>query len=221
MAIFCISVKITIFALNNTKAMNWKKISILIVILLVADQLLKIWVKTNMHLDEAITIFPNWFQLHFVENNGAAFGMQIASGSGFDWGKLILSLFRVGLVGAMIYYINYLIKEKAPKGVIIGLVLIIAGAIGNIIDSAFYGLLFSVSTPATVAHFGGSYAPFMMGRVVDMFYFPLFQWNSCPEWLSFLVDSNNYFFGAIFNLADAYISVAVVYLLIFQYKFFK
>lgn len=201
--------------------MNWKKISILIVILLVADQLLKTWVKTNMHLDEAITIFPNWFQLHFVENNGAAFGMQIASGSGFDWGKLILSLFRVGLVGAMIYYINYLIKEKAPKGVIIGLVLIIAGAIGNIIDSAFYGLLFSASTPATVAHFGGSYAPFMMGRVVDMFYFPLFQWNSCPEWLSFLVDSNNYFFGAIFNLADAYISVAVVYLLIFQYKFFK
>lgn len=201
--------------------MNWKKISILIVILLVADQLLKIWVKTNMHLDEAITIFPNWFQLHFVENNGAAFGMQIASGSGFDWGKLILSLFRVGLVGAMIYYINYLIKEKAPKGVIIGLVLIIAGAIGNIIDSAFYGLLFSASTPATVAHFGGSYAPFMMGRVVDMFYFPLFQWNSCPKWLSFLVDSNNYFFGAIFNLADAYISVAVVYLLIFQYKFFK
>ena len=221
MAIFCISVKITIFALNNSKAMNWKKISILIVILLVADQLLKIWVKTNMHLDEAITIFPNWFQLHFVENNGAAFGMQIASGSGFDWGKLILSLFRVGLVGAMIYYINYLIKEKAPKGVIIGLVLIIAGAIGNIIDSAFYGLLFSASTPAAVAHFGGSYAPFMMGRVVDMFYFPLFQWNSCPEWLSFLVDSNNYFFGAIFNLADAYISVAVVYLLIFQYKFFK
>ena len=201
--------------------MNWKKISILIVILLIADQLLKIWVKTNMHLDEAIIIFPDWFQLRFVENNGAAFGMQITSGSGVDWGKLLLSLFRVGLVGAMLYYINYLIKQKAPKGVIIGLVLIIAGAIGNILDSAFYGMIFSASTPTTVAEFGGSYAPFMMGRVVDMFYFPLFQWNSCPSWLSFLVDSNNYFFGAIFNLADAYISVAVVYLLIFQYKFFK
>ncbi len=201
--------------------MNWKKISILIVILLIADQLLKIWVKTNMHLDEAIIIFPDWFQLRFVENNGAAFGMQITSGSGFDWGKLLLSLFRVGLVGAMLYYINYLIKQKAPKGVIIGLVLIIAGAIGNILDSAFYGMIFSASTPTTVAEFGGSYAPFMMGRVVDMFYFPLFQWNSCPSWLSFLVDSNKYFFGAIFNLADAYISVAVVYLLIFQYKFFK
>lgn len=201
--------------------MNWKKISILIVILLVADQLLKIWIKTNMHLDEAIIVFPDWFQLRFVENNGAAFGMQITSGSGFDWGKLLLSLFRVGLVGAMLYYINYLIKQKAPKGVIIGLVLIIAGAIGNILDSAFYGMIFSASTPTTVAEFGGSYAPFMMGRVVDMFYFPLFQWNSCPSWLSFLVDSNNYFFGAIFNLADTYISVAVVYLLIFQYKFFK
>ena len=201
--------------------MNWKKISILIVILLIADQLLKIWVKTNMHLDEAIIVFPDWFQLRFVENNGAAFGMQITSGSGFDWGKLLLSLFRVGLVGAMLYYINYLIKQKAPKGVIIGLVLIIAGAIGNILDSAFYGMIFSASTPTTVAEFGGSYAPFMMGRVVDMFYFPLFQWNSCPSWLSFLVDSNNYFFGAIFNLADTYISVAVVYLLIFQYKFFK
>lgn len=201
--------------------MNWKKISILMIILLVADQLLKIWVKTNMHLDEAIVVFPDWFQLRFVENNGAAFGMQISSGGGFDWGKLCLSIFRVGLVGAMIYYINYLIKQKAPKGVIVGLALIVAGAVGNIIDSAFYGLVFSASTPTTVAEFGGSYAPFMMGRVVDMFYFPLFQWNSCPDWLSFLVDSRNYFFGAIFNLADAYISVAVVYLLIFQYKFFK
>lgn len=102
-----------------------------------------------------------------------------------------------------------------------GLALILAGAIGNMIDSAFYGLLFSASTPAKVAHFGDGYAPLMMGRVVDMFYFPLFQWNGVPRWLSFLVDSRNYFFGAIFNLADAYISVAVVYLLIFQYKFFK
>ena len=87
--------------------MNWKKISILIVILLIADQLLKIWVKTSMHLDVAIIVFPDWFQLRFVENNGAAFGMQITSSSGFDWGKLLLSLFRVGLVGAMLYYINY------------------------------------------------------------------------------------------------------------------
>ena len=201
--------------------MNWKKISILLLVLIVADQVLKIWVKTSFHLGEAIVVFPDWFQLRFVENNGAAFGMQIANSGGFDWGKLALSIFRVGLVGMMFWYINYLIKQKAPKGVIIGLVLIIAGAIGNIIDSAFYGWLFSASTPATVAHLGDGYATFMMGRVVDMFYIPLFQWNNCPSWLSFLVDSQNYFFGAIFNLADAYISVAVVYLLIFQYKFFK
>ena len=201
--------------------MNWKKISILMVALLVADQALKIWVKTNMHLDESITIIPDWFRLHFVENNGAAFGMQLSMGRGFDWGKLLLSLFRIGLVGAMFAYMRHLLKERAPKGVIIGITLIIAGAIGNILDSALYGLIFSASTPATIAEFGGSYAPFMMGRVVDMFYFPLFQWNSCPSWLSFLVDSNNYFFGAIFNLADAYISVAVVYLILFQYRFFK
>lgn len=201
--------------------MNWKKISILLLILIVADQILKIWIKTSLHLGEAIVVFPDWFQLRFVENNGAAFGMQIASGGAFDWGKLLLSLFRVGLVGAMLYYIHRLLKEKAPVGVIVGLVMIIAGAVGNIIDSAFYGLIFSESTPATIAHFGGSYAPFMMGKVVDMFYFPLFKWDSCPNFLSFLVDSQNYFFGAIFNLADAYISVAVVYLLIFQYKFFK
>lgn len=111
--------------------------------------------------------------------------------------------------------------QKAPKGVLIGFGLILAGAIGNIIDSAFYGLIFSASTPDTVAHFGGHYAGFMMGKVVDMFYFPLFQWNSVPGFLDFLVDSRNYFFGAVFNLADAYISVAVVYLLIFHYKYFN
>ena len=166
-------------------------------------------------------VFPDWFQLRFVENNGAAFGMQIASTGAFDWGKLALSLFRIVMVGFLIYYIGYLIKKKAPTGVVVALSLITAGAIGNIIDSAFYGMIFSASTVSTVAEFGGSYAPFMMGRVVDMFYFPLFQWESCPSWLSFLVDSRGYFFGAIFNLADAYISVAVAYMLIFQHKFFK
>ena len=127
----------------------------------------------------------------------------------------------LAMIGLLGYYLRYLGKRKTPAGVLVGLTLILAGAIGNMIDSAFYGLIFSASTPTEVAHFGGSYAPLMMGRVVDMFYFPLFQWNGVPGWLSFLVDSRNYFFGAIFNLADAYISVAVVYLLIFQYKFFK
>ncbi|MEG2365292.1 MAG: signal peptidase II, partial [Alistipes sp.] len=105
--------------------------------------------------------------------------------------------------------------------VLVGGALIFAGALGNILDSAFYGLLFSESTQLAVAQCGGQYAGFMMGKVVDMFYFPLFQWTNAPSWMDFLLDSRNYFFGPVFNLADAYISVAVVYLLIFQYRFFS
>ena len=201
--------------------MTVKKVSLLVIALLIADQALKIWVKTHMHLDEAIIVVPDWFQLRFIENNGAAFGMHIASGGGFDWGKLLLGIFRIVLAGGIAWLIGRLLRQRkeTPTGVIVGLALIFAGAVGNILDSAFYGLLFSESTPYSVAHFGGHYAGFMMGKVVDMFYFPLFQWNNVPRFLRFLVDSNNYFFGAIFNLADAYISVAVVYLLLFQYKF--
>ncbi len=202
--------------------MNLKKISLLVLLLVVADQALKIWVKTHMHLDEAIVVFPDWFQLRFIENNGAAFGMHIASRGGFDWGKLALGLFRIAMVGVVGWFIVRLAgKKETPKGVLAGLALILAGALGNILDSAFYGLIFSESTPWTVARLGGHYAGFMMGKVVDMFYFPLFQWNGVPGFLHFLVDSNNYFFGAIFNLADTYISVAVIYLLLFQYKFFN
>ena len=203
--------------------MNFKKLSILVIVLLIADQALKIWVKTHMLLDESIIVFPDWFQLRFIENNGAAFGMHIATSGGFDWGKLLLGLFRIGLVGFLVWLIRSMMlkkEKKTPTGVIVGLTFILAGALGNILDSAFYGLIFSASTPYEVAHFGGHYAGFMMGKVVDMFYFPLFQWNNVPNALRFLVDSQNYFFGAIFNLADAYISVATVYLLLFQYKFF-
>lgn len=200
--------------------MKLKNLTLLIMVLLVADQALKIWVKTHMQLDEAIIVFPDWFQLRFIENKGAAYGMHIATQGAFDWGKLLLGIFRIVLsclVGWLIWRLSK--RENTPRGVLIGLAMILAGAVGNIIDSAFYGLIFSESTPWTVAHFGGHYAGLMMGKVVDMFYFPLFQWNSCPGFLRFLVDSNNYFFGAIFNLADVYISLAAVYLLVFQYKF--
>ena len=200
--------------------MNLKYLSGLVVVLLIADQVLKIWIKTHFALGEGISVFPDWFQLRFIENPGAAFGMRLMAGDGYDWGKLILGLFRIAAscgIAYLIYYLNRL--KETPKGVLVGLALILAGAVGNILDSAFYGLCFSASTPMTVAHFGGSYAGFMMGKVVDMFYFPIFQWNSCPQWLSFLVDGNNYFFGPVFNLADSYISVAVVYLLIFHYKY--
>ena len=175
-----------------------------------------------MCLDETIEILP-WFHLHFVENSGAAFGMRLEVGGAIDWGKLMLSLFRVVMIGALGYYIYYLTRpeRRTPRGVLVGLTLVLAGAIGNLVDSMFYGVIFTASTPLTVATLGEGYSTFLMGKVVDMFYFPLFQWNSCPEWLSFLVDYNNYFFGAIFNLADAYISCAVVYLLLFHYKFFQ
>lgn len=202
--------------------MKLKHLAWLVVVLLIADQALKIWIKTHLALGEGIIVCPDWFQLRFIENPGAAFGMRLMTGEGYDWGKLILGLFRVAAscgIAYLIYYLNR--REDTPKGVLVGLALILAGAVGNILDSAFYGLCFSASTPMTVAHFGGEYAGFMMGRVVDMFYFPLFQWSDHPEWLSFLFDSRGYFFGPVFNLADSYISVAVVYMLIFQYKFFK
>ncbi len=203
--------------------MKLKNVTILLFVLILLDQILKIWVKTHMCIDEAIMVVPEWFQLRFIENNGAAFGMQISSAGGFDWGKLSLSLFRVVMIGLLGYYIVYLNRRKTgtPKGVTIGLAMILAGAVGNLIDSMFYGMIFTQSTPTTVATLGEGYSTFMMGKVVDMFYFPLFQWNSVPGWLDFLVDYNNYFFGAIFNLADAYISCAVVYLIIFQYRFFQ
>lgn len=203
--------------------MKLKNVTILLFLLILLDQILKIWVKTHMCIDEAIMVVPEWFQLRFIENNGAAFGMQISSAGGFDWGKLALSLFRVVMIGLLGYYIVYLNRRKTgtPKGVTIGLAMILAGAVGNLIDSMFYGMIFTQSTPTTVATLGEGYSTFMMGKVVDMFYFPLFQWNSVPGWLDFLVDYNNYFFGAIFNLADAYISCAVVYLIIFQYRFFQ
>ena len=201
--------------------MRLRHIAILTVVLVLLDQILKIWIKTHLCIDQAIEIFP-WFQLRFVENNGAAFGMQLSTSGDIDWGKLLLTSFRVVMIGLLGFYIHYLSRKPkvdVPKGVLIGMTLIFAGAVGNLIDSLFYGMIFTQSTPLTVATLGEGYSTFMLGKVVDMFYLPLFQWNSCPDWLSFLVDYNNYFFGPIFNLADAYISVAVVYLVIFYYKF--
>lgn len=183
------------------------------VILLVAiDQIVKMLVHFNLEVGERIEVF-SWFNLCYVENNGFAFGMQLGSGEGgVDWGKLVLSLFRIVMIGALIYGIGYLIKRKSsvPRGVIVGAVLILAGAIGNMIDSLLYGVLLDTQD-------GG----LLMGKVIDMIHLPLFKWENCPEVLDFLVGWDGYFFGAVFNVADAYISVAVVYLLIFQYKFFK
>ncbi|MBQ5614077.1 MAG: signal peptidase II, partial [Tidjanibacter sp.] len=151
--------------------MKNRNIALLVVLLLVADQALKIWIKTHLALGESITVFPDWFFLRFIENPGAAFGFELGGNNG----KLFLSLFRIVAIGALCWLIPYLNRKTADKGLIVGFVLILAGAIGNMIDSAFYGMIFSESTPWGVAELfpeAGGYASLLHGKVVDMFYFP-------------------------------------------------
>lgn len=184
------------------------KVALWVILLVAIDQIVKLLVHANMEVGERIEVFP-WFNLCYIENPGFAFGMQLGSG---EWAKIILSLFRLCMIGALIYGLRYLLRkgEEVPKGVIAGAVLILAGAVGNMIDSMFYGLFIEAQGTG-----------FLTGKVIDMIHLPLFKWENCPSWLDFLVGYDGYFFGAIFNVADAYISVAVVYLLIFHYKFFK
>lgn len=187
----------------------------IVVGLVVLDQVVKISVKTTMTLGESHNVLGNWFRWCFVENEGAAFGMSL----GGDYGKLALSLFRIVAIGALVWFVHYLRKQKAPAGVVVGFALILAGALGNMIDSAFYGMIFSESTFMSVATFlpeGGGYAPFLHGKVVDMLYFPLFHW---PEWLPLI--GGDLFFSPVFNFADSYITIAVFYLLIFHWRYFK
>lgn len=200
--------------------MSKKKILWIIVALLVIDQIVKVLVKTTMHIDESITVFPNWFFIRFIENPGAAFGFTLGEGGG---AKLFLSLFRIAAVVLLGWYINRLLKNRAPAGVIIGFGLILAGAFGNIIDSMFYGLIFSESTYSTVATIfpeGGGYAGFLHGKVVDMLYFPIWH-GHYPSWFPGVGGNPFIFFSPIFNFADSYISVGVIYMLLFQRKFFK
>lgn len=198
--------------------MSLTRKSILIVLLiLMADQTLKILVKTNMTLYQQIPIFGNWGILHFVENNGMAFGMALPG----SLGKILLTSFRLVAVVAIGLYMRHLIRIKAHTGLVIALSMVMAGALGNIIDSLFYGLMFSSSSPVQAASMfpeGGGYAPLMQGKVVDMFYFPLIKGNY-PSW--FRGGSNFIFFRPVFNIADSSISVAVAIILFQQKKFFK
>jgi len=199
--------------------MKRRYLALITIALLVLDQVVKIWVKTHMTLDQYFLIFGEWFQIRFLENPGAAYGFQF----GGDYGKLFLSLFRIAAVAFLAYFINRLVKHNAPKGVLIGFLLIFAGAIGNIIDSAFYGLIFSESTYSTVAAMfpeGGGYGSFLHGKVVDMLYFPIIN-STYPLWFPVVGGEDFTFFSPIFNVADSYITIGVLYLLLFQYKFFK
>ncbi|MBQ3174986.1 MAG: lipoprotein signal peptidase [Bacteroidales bacterium] len=196
------------------------KISIFVVLLLVIDQVIKFAVKLNMTLGESIPVFGDWFQICFVENNGMAFGMQF----GGMVGKILLTLFRVILIGFIIYYINKVLLKKSdtPTGVIVGVSLVLVGAIGNVIDCLFYGQIFSASSYLMVAELfpsGGGYAPLLMGKVVDMFYFPIID-TVLPEWVPIWGGEEFVFFRPVFNFADSCISVAVIYMLLFQRKFF-
>ncbi|MBQ4299113.1 MAG: lipoprotein signal peptidase [Bacteroidales bacterium] len=181
-------------------------------VLVLVDQLIKILVKTNMTLGEHFSVFGDWFQILFIENKGMAFGMSF----GGVIGKYILTLFRIGLFAALCWWISSLLKKKdVPTGVLVGLTLITAGALGNIVDCLFYGLVFSESTPVAVATLG-HYAPFMQGKVVDMLYFPLWTW---PDWMPLV--GGDIFFEPVFNFADSCVTVGAFYLILFQWKFFS
>jgi signal peptidase II len=175
---------------------------ILIVIAVLAiDQLIKFWIKTNMYIGEEYNVFGNWFIIHFTENNGMAFGLEL----GGNYGKLALSLFRVFAVFGLGYIFHYVVKHKYHFGLITCVSLILAGELGNIIDSVFYGKLFG-------------YADYLHGRVVDMFYFPIIQ-GFYPDWMPIWGGQDFIFFRPVFNFADSAISIGVIVIIIFQNKF--
>ncbi|GHV60391.1 lipoprotein signal peptidase [Bacteroidia bacterium] len=186
-----------------------------IVLILLADQALKIWIKTHLLLGDDIRI-TNWFYLRFVENNGMAMGIEVM-------GKLFLSIFRIVASGFIIYYLYRLVKRNFSIGYIICVSMIFAGAVGNIFDSAFYGIIFSNSTPVHIATLfppEGGYGTWLHGKVVDMFYFPLFEFN-WPSWIPWIGGQDFLFFRYIFNLADASISVGIIVLLLFYRNTFS
>ncbi|MGC9353185.1 MAG: lipoprotein signal peptidase [Mariniphaga sp.] len=195
------------------------RLLIIIFLVLAVDQVLKIWIKTNLSLGEEIVVFKDWFILHFVENNGMAFGFEFAG----EYGKLFLSIFRIIAVIAIGWYLFRLSRrQEIPFGFLVSIALIFSGAIGNIIDSLFYGMIFNHSY-GQVADFlpeGGGYGTFLHGRVVDMFYFPVIQ-TTLPEWLPLWGGKEFVFFRPVFNIADSSITVGIFSILLFYRKQFN
>ncbi len=197
---------------NSTKSI------LIILAICTIDQVIKILIKTSMVMGQEINVFGNWFILHFTENNGMAFGMDIPG----KFGKFILSLFRILAVVGIGFYLRFLITKSAPFGLVLSVSLILAGAIGNILDSAFYGIIFTDSWGQVAQLFpeGGGYAGFLHGRVVDMFYFPIIS-GTWPDWLPFRGGQDMIFFRPVFNIADSSITIGVITILFFQRKFFR
>lgn len=201
--------------------MKGKNVFLVIFLIVLANQVLKIYIKTHYHVGESHAVFGDWFQLYFIENEGMAYGWKF----GGEWGKMILTLFRFGAVVFGVFYIRQIIRNKYNKGFIICVALIFAGALGNLIDSMFYGLIFENSSMETynVAKIfppGGGYAGFLHGNVVDMLYFPIIRDTTFPVWIPFWGGEDFVFFRPIFNLADASISTGIIAILVFQKRFF-
>jgi signal peptidase II len=196
-----------------------KKAVVIIVVILILDQVLKIWVKTHMTIGESLRIGGHWFFIHFTENEGMAFGMKL----GGNFGKLFLSLFRILAVIIIGWWLYKVTRKKVSFGLVFCISLIMAGAIGNIIDSAFYGLIFSESTFMEMAKFvspGAGYGHFLHGKVVDMLYFPVIE-GHYPAWFPFFGGDELIFFRPVFNIADSAITTGVILLILLQKKFFK
>jgi len=195
--------------------MSKKSAILLIFIILLIDQISKIYIKTHFQLGESVEVF-NWFKILFIENDGMAWGLEIPG----DYGKIILTLFRVVAIVAISYWLNKSIKEKAAPVLVLSVALILAGAIGNIIDSIFYGLIFDESYGQIASLFAEqAYGELLKGRVVDMLYFPIYE-DVLPEWFPVWGGEKFKFFEPVFNVADTSISVGFILLLIFNKKAF-